>query len=177
MKSNFIVSVLVFILSGIILFFERIFYSNSLLYEQILLATLMGILLSSMIFRVLSKIKKSPTNSSLTMPYILVGALLFYSFGFSVIMTVDRSKSLYVLNWVHQLQPVTVKELQVALEGKYNSYDKSYIEQRISEQVRRGVFEEANGAIAVSRIGSFYWSTANLIAKALNLKGWFASRF
>ena len=176
MKSNIVFVVLVFGLSGVIFFFERMFFPGGLLYEQIVLAMVLGVTLFLVVFGILSRKSPSSYDFSKVFPFLLIGGLLFYSFGFSVIMTVDRSKSLYVLNWVHQKEPLALEDLGVALEKKYGSYDKVYVEQRISEQVRRGVFTENDGLIAVSRTGNFLWFTADRVAKVFNLNGWFRSK-
>jgi hypothetical protein len=175
-KSNIVFVVSVFFLSCLVFFFERMFFQGGLLYEQIVFAMVLGVALFVLVFGILSRKYPSSFNFSKVFPYFLIGGLLFYSFGFSVIMTVDRSKSLYVLNWVNQKEPIALEGLGVALAKKYGSYDKVYVEQRVSEQVRRGVFTEDNGLIRVSRTGNFLWFAANEVAKVFKLNGWFRSR-
>ena len=181
-KTNNIITkisivLLVFFVGVIILVVERFWQSNGLLYEQIVYAAFASTIFFVSLRRILPLCTQITPKFQEVAAYFLIGALLFYSFGFSVVMTVDRSKSLYVLNWVHQTQPTNMFELGKSLEKKYGSYDKVYIEQRIKEQIERGVFSEQEQEIRLTEIGTFFWNSANLTAKIFNLNGWHSSKF
>jgi hypothetical protein len=87
-------------------------------------------------------------------------------------MNTDRSKSLYVISWVHDLGPVSESELAIALQSKFGAYDSAYIHQRLFEQKSRGVFEFRNNKFTLTKLGNIYWSAANLLSSIFNLTGW-----
>jgi len=91
-------------------------------------------------------------------------------------MNTDRSKSLYVLSWVHDLGPISEEKLAQKIRIKYGEYDSSYIKQRITEHKNRGVFVERNGLIQTSTLGKLYWFVANKIARIFQLSGWYSSK-
>jgi|LakMenEpi03Aug12_release.lakeMendotaPanAssembly.Ray.scaffolds.fasta_scaffold842152_1 hypothetical protein len=102
----------------------------------------------------------------------LAGALLFYSLAFSTVMITDRSKSLYVISWIHDTQPVTPQNLEINLKNKYGYFDKIYVEQRIREQQTRKIVELENGQYELTTAGEIIWYAAELLAFVYELKGW-----
>jgi len=164
------------ILGTMILEIERLIAPKFLLYEEILIATILSFILSFLIIATTMPQKISVSLIRRFFQGITIGVLLFYIFSFSVIMNVDRSKSLYVLNWFHEEQPVSKSQMEILLIKKYGEYDKIYIEQRIQEQLERKVFQKKGNFIALTKLGSFYWNVGNIVARIFHLDGWFASR-
>ena len=86
-------------------------------------------------------------------------------------MNVDRSKSFYVLSWVHDLGPISEIDLADKLKTKYGAYDAIYIKQRIDEQTKRGVFNLHSGFYQTSLLGNLYWKSATLLSDVFKLDG------
>ncbi len=93
--------------------------------------------------------------------------LLFFS-----TMMVDRSKSLYLVAWVGQEKSIKKEILFEKIEAKYGDADRQYLQLRISEQIERNVIHLRNNKLELSKIGSFYFKVANLVAKIYDLNGW-----
>lgn len=161
--TPFLVATLLFILL-------RFLFTSLLLFESLLISTSVSLILSN-VFLFRKNLKKDVDLYTLAISASL-SALMFFSVGFSCIMTVDRSKSFYVISWIHDLQPVKSNVLESAIRNKYGEYDKSYINQRIKEQATRKIIISDKDEYRLSKIGQFYWGYASLISKIFNLQGW-----
>ena len=161
--------------SILFLFLIRQITQTIILFESILISILLTVLLAISFYFIQQKrgIIKFDYETLLS---LFVSVLLFYSISFSTIMNTDRSKSLYVLSWVHDLGPITEKNLAQKIRIKYGEYDSSYIQQRITEHKSRGVFVERNGFIQTSTLGNVYWYVANKIAGIFKLSGWYSAK-
>ncbi len=158
-----------------ILLITRQITQKILLFESILLSILLTVVLAFFFFGI--KRKREIVNFDYEkFLSVLISLLLFYSISFSTILNTDRSKSLYVLSWVHDLGPISEKKLAQKIRIKYGEYDSSYIQQRINEHKSRGVFVEQNGLIQTSTLGNVYWFAADKIAAIFQLSGWYSSK-
>jgi hypothetical protein len=146
-----------------------------ILFESILLSALITILVVVCYYAIQCMRKKTKFGYENFLS-LLLSLLMFYSLSFSIIMNTDRSKSLYVLSWVHDLGPISEENLAKEVKKKYGEYDATYIQQRIIEHKSRGVFIERNGLVQTSNLGNLYWNVANKIAGVFKLSGWFSSK-
>lgn len=167
--------VLPLLTSFFILFLIRQVTQRIILFESILLSILITAVIVFSFFALEYKRDINQSNYEKFLS-VFVSLLLFYSMSFSIVLNTDRSKSLYVLSWVHDLGPITEKNLSQKIRIKYGEYDSSYIEQRIIEQKSRGVFVEQNGLIQTSSLGNVYWYAANKIAGIFKLSGWYSAK-
>jgi hypothetical protein len=161
-----------FTLSAVTLYFLQFFNVQILLYEKILLATLLGIT-----FQLIVHYYTNRNNLKLVLNFeflvsILLSSIIFYSFCFSTILNVDRSKSLYVLLWVHDLGPVSEIELANKISLKYGVFDRDTYEQRIEEQIQRGLISTSAGNLNLTQKGNLIYESANLLAHLFKLAGW-----
>ena len=161
-----------FTLSVAILYFLQFFNVQILLYEKILLATLLGIT-----FQLIVHYYTNRNNLKLVLNFeflvsILLSSIIFYSFCFSTILNVDRSKSLYVLLWVHDLGPVSEIELAKKISVKYGVFDRDTYEQRIEEQIQRGLISTSAGKLNLTQKGNLIYESANSLAHLFKLAGW-----
>ena len=163
-NQSFQIVLKIFSLSFLILFFVRKL-TSLILFESILLSLVIG---TSFILFQSRKIK--PRIEQIIPA--LAGALLFYSLAFSTVMNTDRSKSLYVISWIHDTQPVTPQNLEVILKNRYGYYDQFYVEQRIREQSTRKIVELEKGQYKLTTIGEVIWNAAELLAFVFELNGW-----
>jgi hypothetical protein len=158
-----------------LLFLIRQITQRIILFESILLSILLTVVLVFSYFALECKREISQFSYEKFLS-VFVSLLLFYSISFSTVLNTDRSKSLYVLSWVHDLGPITEKNLSQKIRMKYGEYDSSYIQQRIIEHKSRGVFVERNGLIQTSSLGNAYWYVANKIAGMFKLSGWYSAK-
>ena len=91
-------------------------------------------------------------------------------------MNIDRSKSLYVLSWIHDKGPISEADLALELRKKYGEFDAGYIHQRLKEQSRRGVFKIKHEKYSTTKLGNLYWTAASILARVFNLNGWYSAK-
>jgi hypothetical protein len=153
----------------------RQFIQDILLFESILLSMVITILLSANLYWIRSKIhsKQFAYEDFLA---ITLSFVVFYSIAGSTVLNVDRSKSFYVISWVHDLGPISEKNLSQKLRNRYGEYDSISIHQRLLEQRARGLFIVKDDLYQTSMLGNFYWYTANSIAYIFNLSGWYSAK-
>lgn len=85
---------------------------------------------------------------------------------------VDRSISLYVINWIGCTQPISRTDLYVKIETTLDSRDGVYIEKRINEQIYRKVLLEKEGNLSLTTYGSLLRKTGDILANIYQLNGW-----
>jgi hypothetical protein len=143
-----------------------------LLFEAIILAVTLPFLLFLLVYR-LRKIKYLFKNIfSNPLLSIMLSSLVIFNLLFFSLMMIDRSKSLYIINWVGNGQPISREDLIKKVGVIENSNDGKYIEIRIEEQLSRNVISENNGLLKLTYYGSLLKSFADFTAKIFLLKGW-----
>jgi hypothetical protein len=156
-----LVSLLVF---GVI----RQVWPSYLLYEQLLfLAFATGL------FAGIGKLTSKFTILAFFKKYnfgnFLVALLLSYSVTTSSIMTIDRSRSVYVLSWIDELH--YVERIEFFVESKFGGVEKSALSQRIDEQIQRNLVEsDGNSRLTLTWLGKLFLKTARLTAVIFNLE-------
>jgi hypothetical protein len=86
-------------------------------------------------------------------------------------MNIDRSKSFYVIQWVAEMQPTNLSDLQSEIVKKYGYFDSESILKRISEQQKRGIITDTE-FLYLTGYGEIYYYIANVTANVFNLNGW-----
>lgn len=124
-----------------------------------------------------------PTQTNVSRERLLcaiISALLFFSTVQYAVLAIDRSKSLYILSWIHKQEFSKVRGGYV-LQNKYVPMHESPSElakefdQRINEQISRKIVAKNTKQPSLSPIGTIILSLAQFLAKIFNLKGWFAN--
>jgi hypothetical protein len=92
-------------------------------------------------------------------------------------MMIDRSKSLYVIQWVGEQKNATREEIFNAKGVQVNSLDFDYINLRIEEQIKRKIIVNNQDQLSLSNYGKIIYSIANVIAKIFALKNWNSQKF
>ena len=162
-------SVLISNLVSLLLFaLIRQVWPSYLIYEQLLfLAFIAGLLAgigkSSSKFTILAFFKKFNFGN------FLVALLLSYSVTTSSIMTIDRSRSVYVLSWIDELS--SVERIEFFVESKFGGVEKSALSQRIDEQIQRNLVEsDGNSRLTLTWSGKLFLKIARLTAVIFNLE-------
>ncbi len=158
-----------------ILFCLRQFTQQILLFESILLSIIITILFNVWLIWARRK-KQSEKFVYEDFLAITLSLVLFYSISASTVLNVDRSKSFYVISWVHDLGPISEKNLALKLRTRYGEYDSISIHQRLLEQKARGIFIVEDDLYQTSILGNIYWHAANGIASVFNLSGWYSAK-
>jgi len=163
------------LLGIIILFLWRRISITTLLYDQFLLITFL-ILILSYIFvkRLFSKTNLNRTNIEKFAMSILI-AILFFSTVQYTVLTVDRSRSLYLLQWVQDGR-ILMNNGNVVVVGiaEPEMNVESAIAQRIEENRFRGLITtHLNGVQHLTSLGKAHLTLAQIFAKFFNLKGWY----
>jgi hypothetical protein len=135
-----LVVLLILLLSSFCIALTRSFLKiDILLFESIVLFSSMVFLL---VFSTLAKIRSKvfPATSLQTLFYVsLIGLLCTLIILPNTLLNVDRSRSLYVLNWVHEGQIQKVNGEFVVNVTSPEGSDLSGVELRLDEQIQRGL--------------------------------------
>lgn len=118
----------------------------------------------------LSKFKSIPYYESIVS--VLVSSLFFYSISMSTVLNIDRSKSFYVINLLHNSQPISESDLKTKISQKFGDKEYNSYQSRILEQAKRGIVTKENNKYVLSFIGNLIWQISNFLAKIFNLSGW-----
>jgi len=157
-------------LIGFALFFVLISVGvfRELLFEAILLsATFAGIT-----FTLLSRVIKG-TKKFLGCRLIIIGVLSFVLVAQGTLLSIDRSRSLYILSWAHHHRIDVENELIVLNRVKsLEARVPSAISQRIGEHVERGLMVNNGEQILLTSRGEMYFKVADTLAKVFQLNGW-----
>jgi hypothetical protein len=108
-------------------------------------------------------------------PYelIIIGILSFVLIAQSTLLTIDRSRSLYILSWAHhhkiqyQDNAIILKEIE-SQESKVVTA----IAQRIEEHIARGLMAKEGNKIFLTQRGEVFYKVADVLANVYRLNGW-----
>ncbi len=171
-KHALIVLLILFLSSLCIVLTRSFLKIDILLFESIVLFSSMIFLL---VFLILAKTRSKviPTASLQTLFYVsLIGLLCTLIILPNTLLNVDRSRSLYVLSWVHQGQLKNVNgEFVVNVKSSEGS-DLSGVELRLDEQIQRGLVINLGNEYKLSRSGIFVLKVAEFLANTFNLSNW-----
>ena len=164
--------ILIQLIPIIFLFVLRRMTPNFLLFESIVLVVTAQLIVLVFLYK-LTKFKLFLKNVFASPLIIfLLSALISFNLLFFSLMMVDRSKSLYLVNWVGSLQPVSKKVLFEKIGVPEQSSDSKYLEIRINEQKSRHVLSEQNGYLQLTMYGTLIRKTSEIFAEIFVLNGW-----
>lgn len=162
-----LVCTLIFFSASAALAFFRKFKPNSDLFNQINIASF---LCGASIFLFLLLRKKLNYENFLLM--FLVSLMFFISHQM-VLLNIDRSRSYYVIGWVHAGN-VGVKNDLYTYDDVV-SFEKKNIEasdMRIREQIDRGVMVKIGDSVKLTFTGAAMYQTAEILSKVFSLENW-----
>jgi hypothetical protein len=157
------------------LFLWRRVSITTLLYDQFLVITFLIFILSY--FFVKRLFFKTNLNRTIIEKFaisFLISILFFSTIQYSV-LTVDRSRSLYVLQWVQDGR-ILMNNGNVVILGNKKPEMKVIpaVAQRIEENKFRGLItKQSNGLQQLTALGKVHLTLAQVFAKFFNLKGWY----
>ena len=102
-----------------------------------------------------------------------ISTLLFTIFGLVVPGAIDRSRSIFVLQWVDEAAgKFDSDQLLKEIRFQVKIDDKEAILQRLQEQTSRGVFtSNARGNYEITKFGRVTLLSVNVLASWYNLEG------
>ena len=102
-----------------------------------------------------------------------ISTLLFTIFGLVVPGAIDRSRSVFVLQWVHESNGrLATGQLLEEIKSQVGIEDQDAILQRLSEQTARGAIGlDADGHYVITNLGKTILFTSDAIAFLYNLQG------
>lgn len=160
------------VLETILLFVMRKFSNTTLLFDQIVLSTLLSIV----IFFVSDFLSHRRFVISRLKSLLVIGLLIgnFYSY---TLMNIDRSRSFYVLNWIDKDKLYFERNNLVSKVASQEANEIDAIEQRVFEHQSRGLLNiENSGKITLTLMGKLTLKISNFFANVFSLQGWFLNR-
>jgi len=155
-------------MSLVFLILWRVFNSTNLLFDQILLLSIITFVLASiMSSSSFSDIKILKWEKVIVS---LLAACLFYIFGTAVLLNVDRSRSLYIFAWVSECNK-SMDCIQNFVSENYGERGWQEVLLRLQEQDSRGLMSISNGRVELSKMGNVVLYTASFSAQLFHLEG------
>ena len=108
---------------------------------------------------------------------LLLAVSLFFTIFQTALLNVDRSRSFYIIGWVHS-QKVQFRA-DIPDFSKVNSSEKLNpyaMEQRLNEQIDRGHIVKKDNNLTLSVSGSSLFYTAEILAKIFKLNHWLENK-
>ncbi len=161
-------TVYLFIAYCLVLILWRFLNPTDLIFDQILfisLAVLIFYLVLKLFVRNLTTLRDRFSKC-----VILVSILLFYIFGTTMLMNIDRSRSVYVLKWVSSCSSTKItQDLACIIKSDQN---KSEIFQRIEEQETRGLLIKSGQTYTLSLTGKAVLLLSEKLSIVFYLEGY-----
>ena len=166
--KNFTQTLFLLFIYSFILMIWRYFIRTSLIFDQIFAISLVSLLLF-----VSLKLKENLNFNKLKIPdfnITIISILLFFILGTSVLMNVDRSRSIYIFKWINRCQETPTKDYTECLISSRT--DESEVVFRIREQIARKLVKEENARYELTIGGSAIFVASNQLAHIFNLDGY-----
>ena len=170
----------IILITGIFVFrmFKFAFQGISIL--ELLIAS--GLIASFSIWIILAlNLKKLSRNFSIEkgpLRYItaincILGLFIFATVPFQIIGTVDRSRSLYIFEWVG-CAPAGATKMAIAekVEEVFGRETRVAYNLRLEEQIARGFMSDARNIPELTPSGRFIFKSAIGVSKLFSLSGW-----
>lgn len=103
----------------------------------------------------------------------LLGLFVYCTIPFQIIGTVDRSRSLFIFEWV-ECAPTnsTYQSISNKIDTVFGKETSIAFDLRLTEQIKRGFMKETSGKIELTTRGQIVFVTAVTVSKIFSLKGW-----
>ena len=147
--------------------------SSDVLLNQIFFSSLVAGFLAGSFMLLYSRIKGTRNSFELYFLYVGLSFFIFVTIPLQIIGNVDRSRSLYMFNWI-KCAPLNSSQniIQNRIEETYGTESLQAFKLRLQEQEARGLVNENNGFIELSKRGEFIFSIAKNVSKIFRLRGW-----
>jgi hypothetical protein len=145
----------------------RLLSQSSLILEQIMLVS--GTIIMINLFLLMKEKKKSYEIMAIV---VLIMAVIT-QFGASVVLNIDRSRSVFILSWVHNHEiDISQGNVRVVKFTSSEMENLDALKLRINEQVQRGLMKVESDRIFLSVSGKLILYVSQRIASIFQLGGW-----
>ena len=105
---------------------------------------------------------------------VIISLLVLYIFFATVLVNVDRSRSVFVLSWVgNNLVKIEPPGYDLSLIKSYASEDYDGIEMRLNEHMKRNLIQTNDSQVSLTNYGSILLGIIEFSAKFFNLQGFY----
>lgn len=167
-RLNFLLIVFIFCILTLILY-RRLSPAGDI-FNQILILSGLNFIAVLLIVRIFG----SPFKSWYEVYVSLTCSLVVFAFITSFfLLNIDRSRSFYVLEWTKK-ELILLREGQLDLNKIHSSeaLNKVAIEQRIEEQINRGLMKRGPDRTYLTGTGIFLVKFSDYLSKLFVLRGW-----
>ena len=167
--------------ASLVLAVVRIWQPTTLLFDQFLILTFLIFICLTLFLLRGNNLKKGYFFSSDRVTKILVAALislLFFSTIQYSVLTVDRSRSLYLFAWVKKGVVESDKGVIRILDYSQDPSDLHNVDaiaQRIHEQTSRKLMSVHNNKVQLTFADNLLLKFSRVVAAIFNLKGWYSN--
>jgi hypothetical protein len=160
--------ILLSLLQFLTLFVIRLFrFLDNLLFEQILLASVLSFLLLPFCHLINKKL-----NTFIRLEIILA-VILFFNLATTSLLNIDRSRSFYLLSWIDKNQLVcSNRGLDFKNVPSLEKFNQEAINQRILEQRDRKLLHYDYNSCSLTELGKFYLFLSSNLSNIFYLDGW-----
>ncbi len=152
----------------VLFFITKLEVLSKLHFEQQLLSAFTA----GIVFFIIWYLKES-LKKSFPFELIVIGILSFVLISQSTLLTIDRSRSFYVISWAHHHQ-IQFEDNVITLEKIKSPESKvvTAIIQRIDEHIARGLMIRDGDKILLTQRGEVFYEVADFLATIYQLDGW-----
>jgi hypothetical protein len=159
----FVLSLLVYTL---ILLIFRFYFSDIAVFDAILISTIILLTINVLI----GLLKRE--SFIIDIKDMIISLLVIYISFATVLVNVDRSRSVFVLSWVgNNLVKVDPLGYDLSLVRSYTSRDYDGIEMRLNEHVKRNLIQTNDPQVSLTNYGRALLEIFKFSAKVFNLQG------
>ena len=109
---------------------------------------------------------------------ISLGLVVAYLSTSLSLLNVDRSRSFYVLSWINEYNVPTIEDQRTFRMVRSSEVLAVIpINERIAEQVHRGLVKSQRGKLVLTFKGKLALSAAELLADNFRLMGWYKNKY
>jgi hypothetical protein len=165
-----VISANILLVAGLLFLSRNLLRVDTILFEEIIVCVFISLLIFLISRKLLLKLIPEFKNDFVYS--VIIGSLISLLLFPNSLLNVDRSRSFYVLSWVDKGEvKLTESELSVNVESP-EAADQAAIQQRIAEQIKRGLIMERSGNLSLTQKGKILVFIANNLAEIFNLDGW-----
>jgi hypothetical protein len=162
----------VFVLSlvtyTLILLLLRFVFNDIAVFDAVLLTTIILLIINALIGLLKREYLK------LAVKDVIISLLVLYISFTTVLVNVDRSRSVFVLSWVsNNLVKIEPPGYDLSLINSYASKDYYGIEMRLNEHMKRNLIQTNDSQVSLTNYGSILLGIIEFSAKFFNLQGFY----
>ena len=168
---EFIVFLIVFLSTNLLLIIIRILWNSTLIFDQLLLIGIFSIVFFLLILRFFR------FSGLGTIGFLVLSVVTSVLLIFQVVGNVDRSRSLFILSWVKEYDIQCNSKLDLSEIQSSETKDLNGVVQRIEEHKKRKLLKESQGGwCRLTSTGLFVYNIADFLAGVYSLDGWAKNR-